>query len=61
MINRAFFARFMAAYFLERDLRTSSRMFEFTFKLFASGSATLPAAGMGALPANWRHGFRKVR
>jgi phytoene dehydrogenase-like protein len=45
-----FFRAFYGGIFLERDLRTSSRMFEFTFKLFGRGSATLPAAGMGAIP-----------
>jgi phytoene dehydrogenase-like protein len=36
--------------FLERELETSSRMFEFVFGLFGSGAATLPAAGMGEIP-----------
>lgn len=45
-----FFRAFYGGIFLERDLRTSSRMFEFTFKLFARGSATVPARGMGAIP-----------
>ena len=49
MIDR-FFRSFYGGIFLERDLRTSSRMFEFTFKLFARGSATLPAKGMGEIP-----------
>lgn len=45
-----FFRAFYGGIFLERDLRTSSRMFEFTFKLFGRGSATVPDAGMGAIP-----------
>ena len=45
-----FFRSFYGGIFLERDLRTSSRMFEFTFKMFAQGLATLPAKGMGQLP-----------
>jgi phytoene dehydrogenase-like protein len=49
MIDR-FFRSFYGGIFLERDLRTSSRMFEFTFKLFSQGSATLPARGMGEIP-----------
>ena len=49
MIN-GFFKAFYGGIFLERDLRTSSRMFEFTFKMFSQGSATLPAMGMGAIP-----------
>jgi phytoene dehydrogenase-like protein len=45
-----FFRSFYGGIFLERELRTSSRMFEFTFKMFAQGSATLPARGMGEIP-----------
>ncbi|NBB80365.1 MAG: NAD(P)-binding protein [Verrucomicrobia bacterium] len=46
-----FFRAFYGGIFLERDLQTSSRMFEFTFKLFGRGSATVPARGMGEIPA----------
>ncbi len=49
MIN-GFFRSFYGGIFLERDLRTSSRMFEFTFKMFSKGCATLPARGMGDIP-----------
>ncbi len=45
-----FFRAFYGGIFLERELRTSSRMFEFTFKMFSKGSATLPAMGMGEIP-----------
>lgn len=45
-----FFRAFYGGIFLERDLHTSSRMFEFTFRMFSEGSATLPAAGMQAIP-----------
>ena len=45
-----FFRAFYGGIFLERDLRTSSRMFQFTFKMFAEGFATLPAKGMQAIP-----------
>ncbi len=45
-----FFRPFYGGIFLERELTTSSRMFEFTFKMFAEGSATLPAEGMSAIP-----------
>lgn len=44
-----FFRSFYGGIFLERELQTSSRMFEFTFKMFSEGSATLPAMGMGEL------------
>lgn len=45
-----FFRSFYGGIFLERELQTSSRMFEFTFKMFGKGSATLPARGMGEIP-----------
>jgi len=45
-----FFRGFYGGIFLEEDLATSSRMFEFTFKMFSIGSATLPRKGMGAIP-----------
>jgi protoporphyrinogen oxidase len=37
--------------FLEPELATSSRLLEFAFRLFATGPVCLPAAGMGAIPA----------
>ena len=45
-----FFRSFYGGIFLERELETSSRMFEFTFKMFSQGSATLPSRGMGEIP-----------
>jgi phytoene dehydrogenase-like protein len=45
-----FFRPFLGGVFLEPELRTSSRMFEFVFRMFATGSAALPAYGMGAIP-----------
>lgn len=49
MIND-FFRGFYGGIFLEDELVTSSRIFEFTFKMFSLGSATLPARGMQAIP-----------
>ena len=46
----SFFRSFYGGIFLESELRTSSRMFEFTFKMFGQGNATLPAKGMGDIP-----------
>ncbi|QQL45727.1 NAD(P)/FAD-dependent oxidoreductase [Sulfuriroseicoccus oceanibius] len=45
-----FFRGFYGGIFLERELRTSSHMFEFTFKMFGAGSATVPARGMQQIP-----------
>jgi phytoene dehydrogenase-like protein len=36
--------------FLDRSLRTSSRAFEFTFRMFSAGETAVPAQGMGAIP-----------
>lgn len=48
MIER-FFRAFLGGVFLERDLRTSSRQFEFVFRMMASGDTSVPSRGMGAL------------
>lgn len=45
-----FFRGFYGGIFLENHLVTSSRMFEFTFRMFSLGSATLPDGGMRAIP-----------
>jgi phytoene dehydrogenase-like protein len=50
-----FFRSFYGGIFLENELRTSSHMFEFTFKMFSQGSAALPARGMGAIPLQLAH------
>jgi len=50
-IVSTFFRPFLAGIFLEKELKTSSRMFEFVFKMFSTGLAALPAQGMGAIPA----------
>jgi protoporphyrinogen oxidase len=48
MIER-FFRPFFGGIFLERELRTSSRMFEFVFRMFSEGDTAIPAAGMEAI------------
>lgn len=48
-IIERFFRPFLGGVFLDRELQTSSRMFDFVFRMFASGDAALPAAGMGAM------------
>ncbi len=48
IINR-FFKPFLGGVFLESDLNTSSRKFEFVFRMFSLGDAALPADGMGAI------------
>lgn len=48
-IIERFFRPFLGGVFLDRELVTSSRMFEFVFRMFASGDAAIPAAGMGEM------------
>ena len=45
----SFFRPFFSGIYLEPDLQTSSRMFEYVYKLFGQGSATIPKAGIGAI------------
>ncbi|PQB05577.1 NAD(P)/FAD-dependent oxidoreductase [Aureitalea marina] len=49
-IIERFFRPFYSGIFLENELSTSSRMFEFVFKMFAQGSASLPYDGIEAIP-----------
>lgn len=46
----AFFQPFFTGIFLEPNLQTSSRMFEFVFKMFSAGNAALPSGGIEAIP-----------
>ncbi len=49
MIDR-FFAPFFGGVFLECELQTSARYFEFLFRMFAEGAAAVPAEGMERIP-----------
>ncbi len=49
MIDR-FFRPFFGGVFLEKDLRTSVRMFFFLYSMFRRSGAAIPAAGMQAIP-----------
>jgi phytoene dehydrogenase-like protein len=46
-----FFRPFLSGVFLEDELTTSSRFFDLVWRSFARGASCVPAAGMGALPA----------
>lgn len=48
IINK-FFRPFFSGIFLEPNLETSSRMFEFVFKMFGEGLAVIPKRGMGEI------------
>ena len=49
MVER-FFRPFFSGVFFEQNLASTSRMFEFVFRMLAQGEAALPAAGIGAIP-----------
>jgi phytoene dehydrogenase-like protein len=46
-----FFEPFFGGIMLDRDLGTSSRMFDFVFSMMSNGPVSVPAKGMGAIPA----------
>ncbi len=50
-IIRHFFKPFLGGIMLDGELKTSSRMFEFVFKMLSEGNTCVPARGMGAIPA----------
>lgn len=56
-ILRSFFEPFFGGVFFDRDLATSRRMFDYTFRMFAIGDAVLPARGMGAIPEQLARGL----
>jgi phytoene dehydrogenase-like protein len=50
-MTHRFFRPFLGGILLDGDLKSSSRMFEFVFKMLSEGDTSLPARGMGAIPA----------
>jgi protoporphyrinogen oxidase len=50
MIVERFFEPFFGGVFLERELVTSSRFFEFLFRMFSVGDTVVPALGMEQIP-----------
>jgi phytoene dehydrogenase-like protein len=46
-----FFRPFLGGILLDGELKSSSRIFEFVFKMLSEGDIALPARGMGAIPA----------
>ncbi|MHC4839298.1 MAG: NAD(P)/FAD-dependent oxidoreductase [Planctomycetota bacterium] len=49
-MRERFLAPFYRGILLDPELRTSSRLFRFIFRMFAEGDAALPAGGMQRLP-----------
>jgi phytoene dehydrogenase-like protein len=56
MIHR-FFRPFVGGILLDGELKSSSRMFEFVFKMLSEGDTAVPAHGMGAIPAQLAANF----
>jgi len=55
-----FFKPFFAGIFLEPELETSSRMFEFVYKMFGEGFAALPKAGIEAIPKQLKANLKQT-
>ncbi|MEL6823350.1 MAG: FAD-dependent oxidoreductase, partial [Calditrichota bacterium] len=49
-IIERFFRPFFGGVYLESELYSSSRMFEFIFRMFSQGDTAIPAGGMEAIP-----------
>ncbi|MCE2613928.1 FAD-dependent oxidoreductase [Flavobacteriaceae bacterium D16] len=56
-----FFKPFFTGIFLEPYLETSSRMFEFVYKMFGEGNAAIPKAGIEAIPNQIQGQLRHTR
>jgi phytoene dehydrogenase-like protein len=61
LVIHNFFKPFFRGIFLEKHLNTSSRMFEFIFKMFSMGNAAVPAKGMGEIPKMLRSQHSKTQ
>lgn len=56
-----FFRPFFSGIFLEPDLQTSSRMFEFVYKMFGKGMAVLPKEGIEAISKQLKNQLTKTK
>ena len=55
-----FFQPFFSGIFLETELKTSSRMFEFIFKMFGEGLALIPKNGIEEIPKQLKTKLKKT-
>ncbi len=55
-----FFKPFFSGIFLEPELETSSRMFEFVYKMFGEGFAALPKGGIEAIPKQLKANLKQT-
>jgi len=56
-----FFKPFFGGIYLEDELSTSSRMFEFVYKMFGEGKATIPKNGIVAIPNQLRDKLKNTQ
>lgn len=54
-----FFSPFLSGIYLEQKLSTSSRMFEFVFKMFSEADTAIPERGMGMISEQLASGLTK--
>lgn len=59
-IIKSFFTPFFSGIFLESELNTSSRMFEFIFKMFGEGLALLPKGGIEDISIHLKNKLQKT-
>lgn len=52
-----FFRPLLGGILLDGELKSSSRMYEFVFKMLSEGDVALPSRGMGAIPAQLAEKF----
>lgn len=57
----SFFRPFFTGIFLEPNLSTSSRMFEFVYKMFSEGHATIPQNGIGEISAQLHSKLKRTQ
>lgn len=55
-----FFRPFFSGIFLESELETSSRMFQFVYKMFGEGYAAIPKEGMEAIPKQLQQSLKST-
>jgi phytoene dehydrogenase-like protein len=60
-IIKTFFTPFFSGIFLESELNTSSRMFEFVFKMFGEGLALLPKGGIEEISKQLKNKLKKTK
>jgi len=59
-IIQQFFKPFFTGIFLETELATSSRMFEFVYKMFGEGMAVIPKGGIQEIPNQLKANLKKT-